>query len=101
MVDVGVGEDDEIERRGVEVQRARVFFVGVPPALEHSAVDQEPRLRTVDAKARPGHLAGRTEEADRDCAGSARGPAFDRRHRRQLVEIKLFTVYRTQSGRAS
>ena len=82
VVDVGVGEDDEIERRGVEVQRARVLFVGVPPALEHPAVDQEPPLRAVDAKARPGHLAGRTEEADRDCAGSARGSVFDRRHRR-------------------
>ncbi len=41
MVDVGMRDDDEIERPNVEGKRGPVLVVGVVSALEHAAVDQE------------------------------------------------------------
>ena len=73
VVDVGVGEDDEVERGDVEVERAGVALVGVTPALEHPAVDEKPPFAAVDAIAGAGHLAGSAEEGDGDFAGEAWG----------------------------
>jgi len=41
VVDVGVGEDDEIDRAWIEIESTLVLGAGLAPALEHAAIDQK------------------------------------------------------------
>ena len=52
VVEVGVGEDDRVERRRVNAQRHPVAHRLVGAALEHAAVDEDPRPAGVDEVAR-------------------------------------------------
>jgi hypothetical protein len=56
--------DDEVEGADIEIQRCRVLVVGIAAALEHAALDKEPRATGSHAIAGPGDLAGRAEESD-------------------------------------
>ena len=41
MIEVRMGEQDEIQRAHIEVQRGKILAIGVAAALEHAAIDQE------------------------------------------------------------
>lgn len=65
MVDMRVGDDDEINRARVEVERAEVLVVGVAAALKQPAIDQESGMVRVDAKAGAGDLFSRAKKPER------------------------------------
>ena len=60
MVDVGVGDENEIEAPDVEPGKLMIFQVGLAPALEHSAIYCEACIFAVDEMAGSGHFARRT-----------------------------------------
>ena len=62
MVDVGMGEQHEVDPAEVEVERLEVPAAGAAAALEHAAIDQEGDAVGVHPGARPGDLAGCAEE---------------------------------------
>jgi hypothetical protein len=64
MVDVRVGQEDEIDLLRIEGRKATVFLVGRTPALEHAAIDQERKPLTVHPVTRAGHLVGRAVEGE-------------------------------------
>ena len=63
VVDVRVGEQDEIQAMQVEIERRQVFCPGVVPALEHAAVHQKAHASRFDQGAGAGYLARATEKA--------------------------------------
>ena len=65
MVDMGVGQQHEIDLAHVEaeIQRPEILAARLRPALEHAAIHQKPGVPRLHQRARPGHLAGRTEKA--------------------------------------
>ncbi len=63
MVDVRVGDDNEIGSARIETERGGVLRVGVA-ALEHSTVDQKAGVARGNVEARAGHLAGGAEERE-------------------------------------
>ena len=62
VVEVGVGEDDGVERRRVDAQRHPVAHRLVGAALEHAAVDEDAGPTRVDEVARAGDRARSAEE---------------------------------------
>ena len=62
VVEVGVGQDDGVERRRVEAQRHVVADRLVGAALEHAAVDEDLGPAGVDEVAGPGHGPRAAEE---------------------------------------
>ena len=63
MVDVRVGEQDEVQAVQVKIERCLVFRPGFVPSLEHAAVHQKARIPGLHQGARAGHLARAAEEA--------------------------------------
>jgi len=41
VIDVGMRQDDEIDRSGIEVEGATILVTRFAPALEHAAIDQK------------------------------------------------------------
>ena len=73
MVEVGVGEDDRVERRRGRSRAGRGCASVRRSALEHAAVDEDPGAPGVDEVARPGDRSRAAEKgelhgADRDTA---------------------------------
>ena len=64
MVEVGVGQDDRVEVRRVEAERDPVADRLVGAALEHPAIDQDPRPVGLDQELGAGDGRGATEEVD-------------------------------------
>ena len=64
MVEVGVGQQDRIELARVERERDPVADRLVRAALEHPAVDEDPRPVGVEQELGPGDGRGATEEVD-------------------------------------
>ena len=62
MVDVRVGEQDEIDSAEVAIESRPVARGRLAAALEHAAVDQEADAVGFHQQAGSGHLSGRTEE---------------------------------------
>ena len=58
MVEVGMGQEDEIEFAEVARKGRAVLLVGFPRALEHAAIDDEAAMLGLDLQARAGHFAG-------------------------------------------
>ena len=75
VVEVGVGEDDGVERRRVHAQRHPVAHRLVGAALEHPAVDEDPRVARVDEVARARHGPGAAEEGELHAADRDTRPA--------------------------
>ena len=48
MVDMGVGEQHEIDCARIEREARAVFRLGFAAALEHAAIDEEARMRGFD-----------------------------------------------------
>jgi hypothetical protein len=63
MVDVGVGEDDEIDAARIEVKGAVVFGARLAAALEHPAIHQKTHAVGFQQIAGTGHLACRAEKS--------------------------------------
>ena len=65
MVDVGMGEQHEVEAAHVETEGQRPFVLGarLGAALEHAAIDQETRFPGIDQGAGTRHFASGTEKA--------------------------------------
>ena len=64
VVEVGVGQQDGVERRRVEIEGNSVANRLVGAALEHPAVDEDPGLPRDEQVLRPGDGGGATEEVD-------------------------------------
>jgi len=62
MIDVGVGQQYEIERGRIESETRAVLAVGLAPALEHAAVDQETQAVGFDQETGSGDFARGAEE---------------------------------------
>ena len=71
MVDMGVGEQQEIDRFNIEGGRLEVERADRAIALEHTAIDQKMAAGMVNAIAGPGYRASRTVEVK----GNSHGPA--------------------------
>ena len=57
MVEVGVGQQQYVDRRRVEAERRGVFVVEVAAALEEAAVDEDALAAGLDQVARAGDVA--------------------------------------------
>ena len=57
MVEMGVGQQQHIDRRGVEPERRPVFVVEFTAALEEAAVDKQALAAGLDEMARAGDVA--------------------------------------------
>ena len=66
MVDMGVGQQHEIDTADVEaeVEGMQVFGSGLAAALKHSAVDQKTDVTRFDQRTRTCHFASRTMKTD-------------------------------------
>ncbi len=64
MVQVGVGEEHEVDPAQLEIQRIAVLAVGFAPALEEPAIHQECTVLVIDAQAGSGDLASGTEKGE-------------------------------------
>jgi hypothetical protein len=64
VVDVRVRDQHEVERARIEGEGLRVLRVGLPPALEHAAVDEKAQSRRLHEEARARHFAGGPEESE-------------------------------------
>jgi len=71
MVDMGVGQQQELGLARIEGQGAVVEGVERLRALEHAAVDEESALRMADPVAGAGHGAGGAVEVEGDAHGLA------------------------------
>ena len=74
VVEVGVGQEDGVERRGVEVEREPVPDRLVRAPLEHPAVDEHLRLPGDEQMLRAGDGRRATEEVDLHRAHGDREP---------------------------
>ena len=75
MVEVGVGQQHGVEGRGVEIERDPVADRLVRAALEHPAVDEDPRLAGLEQVLRARDGRGSAEEVDLHRAHDDRGRA--------------------------
>ena len=64
MVEMGVGQQQRVDRRRVEAERRRVFVVEVAAALEEAAVDENALAAGLDEMARAGDVAIGAVEGD-------------------------------------
>ena len=62
VVDVRVGQQDEVEPAEIATERRPIARGRLAAALEHAAVDQEADAVRFHQQAGSGHLSGRTEE---------------------------------------
>ena len=62
MVDMGVGEQYEIQGPHVESERLTVLAIRFPASLEHAAVHQETDRGGLHQEAGSGDFAGRSQE---------------------------------------
>ena len=65
MVDVGVGQQHEIDLAHIEaeIQRLEILGARLRPTLEHAAIHQKTGVPRFHQRTRAGHLASRTEKA--------------------------------------
>ena len=75
VVDVGVGQEEEVDARRLERERPVVELADALRTLEHAAVDQEAPAPVLDQVARAGHRAGAAMEDQLHGGSSARGSA--------------------------
>jgi hypothetical protein len=71
MVDMRVRAQDEIDRGGRNGELPRILPVASPSALEHPAVDEEPRSARLHQDAGPCDLAHSSQEFERYAHGTA------------------------------
>ena len=64
VIDVGVGEQHEVECRGIEVERRPVLRERFMPTLKHAAVDQEAQAAGVYQEAGAGDFTRSAEKGD-------------------------------------
>ena len=64
VIEVGVGQENRVEPRGIESQRDAVADRLVRAALEHAAVDQDARTLGREQEARAGYGRRATQEVD-------------------------------------
>ena len=66
MVDVGMGQQDEINLPDIEaeIEGTQVLLIGLATALEHAAIDQKTPFAGLDQRAGTGHFAGTTEKSN-------------------------------------
>jgi hypothetical protein len=57
MIQVSVGQQQEIDRRGIEVEGGRIFFGQLPTSLEHAAIDEDAPVRAFEHVAGAGHAS--------------------------------------------
>ena len=64
MVDMGVGEQHEVDPAHIEaeIQGTLIFPACFRAALEHAAIDQKADIAGFDQRAGAGHFAGGTEK---------------------------------------
>ncbi|MPN37844.1 hypothetical protein SDC9_185365 [bioreactor metagenome] len=65
MINVGMGEEHEVEAPHVETEGQCPFVLGacLGAALKHAAIDQKTRFPGIDQGAGTGHFASGTEKA--------------------------------------
>lgn len=64
MVDVGVGQQDEVNGRRVERERLVVACCCYTPTLNHAAIDQEADISRFDQEARSGDFSGCAQKTE-------------------------------------
>ena len=57
MVEMGVGEQDDVDLRRIEAKVARVFLLDLPAALIEAAIDQDRPARRLQQVAGAGDAA--------------------------------------------
>ena len=82
MIEVGMGEQDEIETLQVEGQRSQILLPRVAPALEHATVDQEADVLGFNQEARPGYFSGRAPKCNPLDAG------LSARHGGMIIDLR-------------
>ena len=60
MIEMGVGQGDGVDPRGIDSETGPVAGADVAPALEHAAIEQDLLLIMLDKIARSGNLTGST-----------------------------------------
>src|SRR5690606_4391686 len=64
VIDMGVGEQDEVDRGGIESEICAIPCRRIASTLDHSAIDEKPRLRRFHKEAGAGDLACPSQELD-------------------------------------
>ena len=55
---MGVGQDDEVDRLGIETEIPGILFLDFTPALKKSAIDEQPKTIGLEKMTRTRHLSG-------------------------------------------
>jgi hypothetical protein len=64
MIEVSVGEQNEVQTLEIESQGPQIFQIGIAAALKHAAFDEKAGAHRFDQETRPGNLARRAEKGD-------------------------------------
>jgi len=64
MVDMGVGEQDEVDLADIEaeIERPHILLAGLRPTLEHAAIDQETDVVRFDQGTGASYFTGCSEK---------------------------------------